>query len=100
MKNALPLLFLLAHTATAGTAPEWIMETRLEFITTGRFQTPSDGSDLLVVDKAAGSFKVLHAQSKFLVSRHSARTRTKRGPSVGAVPSCTVTVCTRPLVVT
>lgn len=54
MKRVLPLLLFLAQAAPAALAPEWIVETPLEFITTGRFQSPSDGTDLLVVDKASG----------------------------------------------
>jgi hypothetical protein len=53
MKPFLTCLFL-ACTVTASAAPDWITETAHEFITTGRFQTPSDGTDLLVVDKATG----------------------------------------------
>ncbi len=58
MKTTLPLLLLLAHSLTAATSPDWITETPLEFITTGRFQTPSAGTDLLVVDKATGLARI------------------------------------------
>lgn len=53
MKHLL-ILLLLAQSFTAWAAPGWITETPLEFITTGRFQTPSDGTDLLVLDKTTG----------------------------------------------
>lgn len=51
MKHLLAFIFL-AQIASA--APGWITETPYEFITTGRFQSPSDGTDLLVVDKTTG----------------------------------------------
>lgn len=51
MKYFLCFLFLAQiASATSG----WITETAHEFITTGHFQSPSDGTDLLVVDKATG----------------------------------------------
>lgn len=58
MKHALPFIFLLAQPLCAATSPDWITETPLEFITTGRFQTTSDGTDLLVVDKASGLARI------------------------------------------
>ena len=50
------LLFLLAGSSLlqAASSPDWIIETPLEFITTGRFQAASDGRDVVVVDKATG----------------------------------------------
>lgn len=54
MKHLLILLFIVTQFAQAASSPDWITETPLEFIATGRFQTPSDGRDLVVVDKATG----------------------------------------------
>lgn len=54
MKHLLTLLFISTQFARAASSPDWITETPLEFIATGRFQTPSDGRDLVVVDKATG----------------------------------------------
>ncbi len=54
MKHILALFFIGAHFAHAASSPDWIIETPLEFIATGRFQTTSDGRDVVVVDKATG----------------------------------------------
>lgn len=52
-----PVLFSICFgiATLADAAPQgWIAETPLEFIAVGRFQSPSDNEDLLIVDKESG----------------------------------------------
>jgi len=54
-------LLLASPCALASTSPDWITETTHEFLATGRFHPGSNGSDLLVLDKATGLARLGHA---------------------------------------
>ncbi len=60
MKTWVPLVLLLvwAVPGIEASPSDWITGTPFEFIATGRFQTPSDGRDLLIVDKASGLARI------------------------------------------
>lgn len=54
MKHIFLPLLAGATLAHAASSPDWVVESPVEFIATGRFQIPSDGQDIVVVDKATG----------------------------------------------